>query len=495
MRSLARLRLLTIAALFSLLALGACSVNPATGRSSFTGLMSTADEQRVGAAEHPKLVRAFGGAYDDARLAAYVQSVGQSLARVTETPDQSFRFTVLNDDTVNAFALPGGYIHLSRGLLALADNEAEVAGVLAHEMGHVVARHSAERYSQAVAADIGAGVLGAVAAAAGLPPAVGDLAAAGAQVYVQSYSRDQELEADELAVRYLTRAGYDPRALATFLAKLDAQTRIDAAAAGRPAAADRHGLLSSHPRTTDRVRQAITLAGAPAGAATRTDRDDHLRAIDGLVYGDDPGQGVVRGREFQHPALGIGFTVPPGFALANRPDRLTARGPRGALMVFDVAPAAAARSGGDPAVYVARDWGGRLGLASVQQFQAAGLPGATGAARVNTKGGPVDVRLVAIRDGPDRIYRFLFTAPPGVLAAFDPAFESTARSFRRLSAAERNAVKPLRIRVVAVGAGDTPASLAARSAFGDQRLTRFLVLNGLAADARLEPGHLVKIVR
>ena len=181
----------------ALVALAACTTNPATGRNSFTGFMSPQQELQIGAEEHPKILATFGGAYDDAGIAAYVDEVGQRLARNSDLPELKLTFTVLDSSIVNAFALPGGYVYVSRGLLALARNEAELAGVLAHEIGHVTARHSAQRYSQTIIAGLGANVLGAVVGA----PA-GQLAQLGAATYLSAYSRDQEFEADTLGVRY-----------------------------------------------------------------------------------------------------------------------------------------------------------------------------------------------------------------------------------------------------------------------------------------------------
>ena len=162
--------------LFSILmALSGCAVNPATGKTSFTAFMSREDEIRIGAEEHPKLINEFGGAYSDARLQAYVRRIGLKLARHADASGLPYTFTILNSDKVNALALPGGYVYITRGLLALAENEAEMAGVLAHEIGHVTARHTAERYSTAQATNIGLMVLDALGSAAGVPGGVGQL--------------------------------------------------------------------------------------------------------------------------------------------------------------------------------------------------------------------------------------------------------------------------------------------------------------------------------
>lgn len=472
-----------------------CTVNPATGQSQFTAFMSPAEERRVGAQEHPKLVQQFGGEYSDAELKAYIQRVGQAVARYTETPEIPYTFTLLDDELVNAFALPGGYVHITRGLLALASNEAEVAGVLGHETGHVVARHSAERYSQTVAAQLGLGVLGVLGAAAGLPAQTGDLAAYGAQAYLQGYSREQELEADQLGVRYMARAGYDPQAMVSFFRKMDAFTRLQATMAGDPEAASRFSIMASHPKTADRVQQAIQLARATPVANPKEGEAEFLAAIDGMIYGDTPDQGVRRGRDFSHPGLRIAFRAPPGFVMFNSPKQLTGRGPNNTAMVFDSENDRARAQTASMTTYVGQVWGGKLGLQRVEAIQVNGMEGATATTRVRTRdGGVVDLRLAAIREAPGRIYRFLFISPPEVTGRLDASFQATISSFRRLTAAEAQAIKPLRIRIVTVKAGDTPQSMAARMAVDSYPLEHFLVLNGLQPGDSLRPGDKVKII-
>ncbi|MBL8659684.1 MAG: M48 family metalloprotease [Rhodospirillales bacterium] len=487
-----KIRLVVVLLALAFTSLAGCSVNPATGERSFTGFMSTEDEKRVGAEQHPQLVKQFGGEYNNAQLEAYVQKVGASLAAQTEMPGLNYSFTVLDDELINAFALPGGYVHITRGLLALADNEAEMASVLGHELGHITARHAAQRYSQSMAANIGVGLLGVLGAVAGLPAGTADIAGYGAQAYLQSYSRDQELEADELGIRYMTRAGYDPAAMATFFRKLDAFTALQAALAGSPDAGDRFDIMASHPRTADRVEQAKKLAAAQAVTDGRIDRDRYLAAINGLLYGDAPAQGVRRGRTFAHPGLAIAFEVPPGFVMFNSADQVTARGPEGSLIIFDAAGADEARSVPSMTQYVASVGGGRLRFGDVQPLSVNGMEAATGATRVSTRAGAMDLRLVAIRDG-QRIYRLIFITPPGVTASLREGLERTTYSFRRLSPDEAAAIKPLRISVVTVASGDTQQSLAMRMAT-PLPLETFRVLNGLSASDGLKPGQKVKLV-
>ena len=485
-------RRLSALAVLALPLLGGCTVNPATGDRDFTAFMSPEDELRVGAEEHPKILKELGGAYADRQLSAYVARIGRQLARSSEMPDLAFRFTVLNDDRVNAFALPGGYVYVTRGLLALAENEAEVAGVLAHEIGHVTARHTAQRYSTTMATSIGLNVLGVLGSIAGVPSGVGQAVSLGAQAALQGYSRSQELEADTLGVRYLARAGYDPDGMTGFFRKLAAHSELEAQQKG--AGGVKYNFMSTHPKTEARIVQAIELAKITRVADPIVRRDAYLDKIDGLVFGDDPKQGVRKGREFLHPELRIAFIVPPGFVLLNSPRQVTAVGPKGSRFVFDLAKpgdAAAARTAGR---YIAKAWAANLTLDKVENIEINGMAAATGAARLNVGAEDRDLRLVAIQGEPDKIYRLAFLTPPSETRNLNDELRRTTYSFRRLSDAEAAAIQPLRIRLTEVRQGDTAASLAARLPF--ERFSRewFRVLNGLAPGDALRPGQRVKLV-
>ena len=468
------------------LLLSGCSVNPATGEEQFTAFLSPADERRVGAQEHPKLVAAFGGLYDDPALRRYVSSLGRLLQQTSEQPEPPFTFVILDSPEVNAFALPGGYVHVTRGLMALANDEAELAGVIAHEIGHVTARHSAERYSHGVVAGLGAAILGAVID----NRSVSDFANLAAGAYVQGYSRSQELEADTLGVRYLSRAGFDATAMSSFLETMGAEAALARKLAGKRGKRAQRGLFASHPRTADRVRAAASAAQAKFGGERA--RIIYLKQIDGMIYGDSPEDGFVRGRAFAHPVLRIAFTAPPGFHLRNAPEAVVGTHPSGATMRFDEATLA------NPSMstwhYLRGVWASRVPLTKVERTQVDGFDAVAASTRVRTKSGARDVRLVAIRAAPTRVYRFFFATPPRQTREFSTPFRQMIASFRRLSVGQAANLRPLRLRVVAVAPGDSVASLAARMPFNDFRAERFRVLNGLRPGERLRPGQLVKIV-
>jgi predicted Zn-dependent protease len=256
--------------------------------------------------------------------------VGQKLGRHSDLPDLKYTFTVLDSDMINAFALPGGYVYVSRGLLALANTEAGLAGVLAHEIGHVTARHSAQRYSSSIVTSLGTVILGIVVGGD-----VARLGQQGAAIYLQSYSRDQEFEADKLGVRYLARAGYETESMASFLSSLQAYSTLEAKTSGLPDPASRYNIMATHPRTGDRVAAAIKAAQTTAVANPRIGNIDHLNAIDGIVFGGSTGQGFVRGRVFAHKVLGFSFEVPEGFHLANRTRQIVAHGPEKSSILFN----------------------------------------------------------------------------------------------------------------------------------------------------------------
>lgn len=483
-RQLATLLLLTGLATATTVLQG-CAVNPATGQQSFTGFMSPQDELRVGREQHPEILKQFGGAYNNPALSAYVQQVGQSLARQSELPDLAFTFTVLNSPVVNAFALPGGYIYVTRGLLALAGDEAELAGVLAHEIGHVTARHAAQRYSQSVVAAGVTTLLGVV---------VGDLAEIaqlGAAAYLQSYSRDQEFQSDELGVRYLTKTGYDARAMASFLAKLLEDSKIAAEAAGRGGEADRLDLFATHPRTLDRVERALAEAKERPKANPRRGREDYLRRIDGMLYGDDPAHGLVRGRVFAHPELRVRFEVPEGYRLLNGARQVQAQGPGDALIVFDRAPRP---SGAHALDYLVGGWGQGLRLSDAEAITIDGMDSATGWSQVRTGRGPRDMRLVVIRVDSTTIYRFMFLTPPQSTAAQAEGQRRTAYSFRRLSEAEAARLKGQRLSIQPARAGDTAERLSVGFGTDPFRLRRFANINDLPPGTVPRAGQPVKVV-
>ena len=482
-------RYVAVALIAPLLGLAGCqAVNPATGKSEFSPFMSSAKESRIGAEQHPKILLQFGGVHDDAEIGAYVASIGGRLVANSELSQSRFRVTLLDSPIVNAFALPGGYLYVTRGLLVLANSEAELAGVLAHEIGHVTARHSAQRYNRAMVAGIGSMLLGAVIGNS----VIQDLAQEGSKLYLAGFSRKQEFEADKLGVRYLARTGYDPYAAADFLATMGRNSALEAKLAGGRGGGG-GGFLATHPGTADRVRKAIDAAGAgsiePHGRPRHRDR--FLDLIDGMAYGDSPDRGIVNGRTFTHPGLGFAFTAPPRFTVVNSDEAVIAKGPNDSYVVFDGVRVSARTSMID---YLARDWGAKADLEAVQSLNVNGMEAATARARATAQGRNFDIRYVAIRFDRGQAYRFRFLSPPAATANLNVDFQRTTFSFRRLSEAEAGAFRGQRVRVITVGPGDTIAAIAARMPFADHRVERLRALNGMAPGQRLRSGQRLKII-
>ena len=450
-RSLNRRALMTGgAALAGIGCLSGCSTNPANGQDSVTGFYSLNDDIKLGQAEYPNLIRAFGGAYDSIPLQSYVARIGRDLASRSELPELPWEFTVLNTPIVNALALPGGKIAITRGLLAVASNEAEVAGVLAHEIGHVTARHTAQRQTRGLLANLGLAVLG-VATQNSQLMQLGQTVAAG---YLQGFSRSQELQSDTLGVRYLSKASYDPEAMATFLASLREHSQLEARLQGLPpGVVDQRNMMASHPRTIDRVRQAQAAAETNSVDTTaRTERDAYLNAINGMVFSDDPDQGYVRGRDFLHAGLKLGFQVPPGFVLRNGTSQVTAEDRNGAVITFDAAKAQRSRT---LAQYVQDEWTQGVNLSDVQSLSINGLSTATGRARLNTQKGTADLRVVAYQWDGTQLFRLMFLSPARSASTYADGIRRTVNSFRRLSDAEAKELKPLRLITVQADGTDS----------------------------------------
>jgi predicted Zn-dependent protease len=476
---------IVLSAVTTLVAVGvlACATNPATGRREIT-LMSEAQEIAIGR-EQDALIRQEMGVYRDDALQRYVSGIGMALAKQSERPNLPWQFTVVDSQAINAFALPGGFIYLTRGILPFLADEAELAGVLGHEIGHVTARHSAQQYTRTVGGTAGLVVLGIL-----VPSTQGVLG--GAQqalgVLFLKYGRDDELEADSLGVRYALRGNWDPIGVPGMLSTLG---RLD------EAAGDTRGIpnwLSTHPEPLSRV-DAVT-PQVEMARAERTDlrraQDALLERLDGLIYGDSPEQGFVRGSAFLHPVLRFRMDFPRDWPIANAPTQVTASSPNGnaaALLQTVNAPAGANLRN------VALDGMTRSGLEPVSGDDTTinGLPAFVGVYRGQLEGlGPVAVRAAHIRHG-DTIYLLAGLSPPDTFSQMDPTFLTTVRSFRALSAAEASALQPSRVDVTTAAAGTSWAALAERAA-GTIKADTLAIMNGLRPSTPPPGGSRVKIV-
>ncbi len=454
----------------------------------------TAQEKQYGAEANPQLIAQFGGAYTGPQ-ANYVERVGKNIAAQSglATAREAYTVTLLNSPVNNAFAIPGGYIYTTRQLVGLMDNEAELAAVLGHEVGHVAARHSQQR-QQAAQQNSLLGVLGAVVSGVllgntQLGQLGQELAMQGSQLLTLKYSRSQERQADDLGVAYLSSAGYDPMAMATVLESLAQQNTLDARLMGSSGASQVPEWASTHPDPASRVREASQEAQGMPGTATN--RDAFLTAIDGMLYGDDPKQGIVNGNSFIHPELRLAFEAPGGYFLVNGTQAVSISGQSGRGQ-FAGAPYSGNLNNYINSVFAQLSGEGQPQVqpAQIQRTTVNGIPAAYGTARANTGNGSVDVTVFAYEFSNSQAFHFVTITQAGQAGVFNPMYQS----MRRISASEAAAVKPRRIDVVTVKSGDTIQGLANRMAYDNGKLERFLVLNSLNQNSVLQPGQKVKLV-
>lgn len=481
-------------AILCLLAAGLAAVPPTAAQV----FMSPEKAKQVGAEEHPKILKQFGGAMDDPELSFYVASIAGRLAAQSGRDAREFQFTLLNSPVVNAFALPGGFVYITRGTMALANNEAEVGAVLGHEIGHVVAKHSEQRYDRAIGTNIltaGGSILGSIFLGQAAGDLIGQVGSVAGGAYLSAFSRENEFEADLIGVQLLGKVGYAPDAAAGFLQSLSDYSDLETRLAGQAGKDRTMDLFATHPRGPDRVRRAIEEARSqPPNPIYR--RDEYLARINGLVYGDDPREGIVRGGTFTHPDLRLSFSAPEGWRLFNRPDMVVARGPQGGQLQFDLERDRRKTQGvRDPADYIARRWVTNLRLASAENIAVSGYPAGVARARTQMRDGTtVDLRFVAVSVPSGDMVRFVLISPTGMTAQLEPQAIRAVNTLRYLTEDEARAVQPLRVKVVDVQAGDTVESLAQRMAVSRAQVERFRVLNGLQPNETLKPGEKVKIV-
>jgi predicted Zn-dependent protease len=477
------------------LALTAVSATNAFAQTAATRSIS-AEDKATGAKAHPELLSEFGGVYAGSQ-ADYVRKVGQKISVQSGLSNAQSDFTVslLNSPVNNAFAIPGGYVYVTRQLMGLMNDEAELASVLGHETGHVAARHSQKRQSAATRNGIfGAlGQLG-VGLLMGGNSQIGQLLSKGIgtgfQALTLKFSRGQEYEADDLGVSYLVKAGYDPMASSTMLASLAAQSALDARSRGQEGRST-PTWASTHPDPASRVTRAAQKANETGAKNGVRNRDAFLDALNGTLYDDDPKQGVVDGQTFRHPDLRLMFTAPDGFGMTNGSQAVTISGSGGQAQFTGAAYNGDLRAYIGSAFQALTGGQGSVNVGEVQTTRVNGIDAAYASARANTQSGQVDVTVFAYAFSPKQAFHFVILAPAG--SGIGP-FNGLTQSVRRMTDAEAAAVKPRKIQVVTVKSGDTVESLSARMAYSTLRTERFLTLNALLAGTALRPGQRVKLV-
>lgn len=465
--------------------LAGCALNPATGRHDFV-LMSEQEELELGQRYSQEILKQYPR-YPDEKLQAYVQQVGERVARYSHRSELNYQFTVIDSPDINAFALPGGYIYIHRGLLAYLNSEAELAAVLGHEVGHVTARHSVQQQSQSNAW----GIFGqAVAIGTGIGAAA-DLSNVLGSAFVRGYGREMELEADGLGAQYLARSGYDPQAMIEVVKVLKSQedfARDQAANQGKEVVAGGyHGLFDTHPDSDQRLQQVLGPAQALATGHQEVSREAFLEHLQGLPFGDSAASGVRRGQQFYHAGLNVTLGYPDGWDIINRPDALIGRA--GDQQAFVILSLEANPDGLAPAKWLVKRLGGQR-LVDGRTLRQAGMKGYAAI----VPGTPA--RRVAVLQQGERAYLFLAAVRGHAsLEERDEQFMAVIGSLRPLKTAERALAEPLRLQLVRARRGQSMAGLARQSRLPGDAEATLRLLNNLYPSGEPSEGHWLKLVR
>ncbi|HSP26328.1 MAG TPA: M48 family metalloprotease, partial [Saliniramus sp.] len=423
------------------------------------------------------------GEYRAAQMQAFLGGIVSRLVPATDRPEENYRVTILDSPAVNAFALPSGRLYVTRGLLALANDSSEIAAVMAHEIAHVTLRHAATRSElemrSALVSRVVADVLRDQQAVASVRDA--------SRIDIARFSREQELEADAESVRTLAKAGYDPFGATRFLQSLDRWVGLTTSSGEPTVQQAAYDMLATHPATPQRIeatRSAARRIAAPGIGSD--DRDNYLAALDGIAFGDNSNDGIVRGRDYVHGRLRIGFTAPAGFQLDNTSRAVLGTSSDGARrLLFDTVDAG---PGQDLTEILLSTWTDAITTDSVTTLTVNGLPTATAASR----GREWNFRIAALRHD-DRVYRLIFAFRPRDAAA-ERLFQETLSSIRRVTSEDIARMQPPRVSIVRATAADDAAGMSRRMTGAGQSVEVFRVVNGLDAGDRLQAGRTYKIV-
>ncbi len=465
-----------------------CATNPVSGKKDFV-LMTEAQEINLGKQAHQQVMKQYRP-YNDPALQSYVEGLVDELGKKSHRANLVYHVTVLDSPQINAFALPGGYLYITRGIMVYMNSEAELAGVLGHELGHITARHGVRQQSAGTVAGIlGAGV--------GILTGSGQAAQAaniGSTALIRGYGRSHELEADRLGAEYLANVGYDPQEMLNVVEILKDQEEFDKQLAKEEGREPRayHGTFSTHPANDARLQEVVGAANNIKTAATReAGREKFLKYMDGAVLGTSEKDGVIRKNKFYHTDLNLFVEFPEGWKVDNLPDRLIAQPKTGdaqlQITVDDL------NKKQTPKEYLNEQFKGQI--SNGQPVQTANFQGYTGYTNLNTKGGKVPSRVAAVFQG-KRIYQVLIAGKDGnALNKYDAAGLTTIKSMRQLKNAERILAKPKNIKLIRAKSGDTFASLAKRSDIATHAEEQLRLLNGMYPDGEPKAGQLIKIVQ
>ncbi|HKE45877.1 MAG TPA: M48 family metalloprotease [Steroidobacteraceae bacterium] len=485
--------LLSTALVSCALLVSSCARNPVTGKTDVT-MTSEKGEIEQGRKANEEVIKIYG-VYADQNLQDYINQVGQKLAAASQRPELEWHFTIVDSQEINAFALPGGYIYITRGILAYLNNEAELAAVLGHEIGHVCARHQVRQQTQQTLA----GILGAGAAIFTGNAAVADLANIGGTALLRGYGRDMELEADHLGAQYIAKTGYDPQAMIGVIGVLKNQEVYEMDRARQEGREPRiyHGVFATHPSADERLQQAV--AGATPTSTTpnanlRVGADDYLRHINGLPFGTSKQQGTVRDNRFYHAGLGITVAFPKDWVVENQQNRLLIHSKTNDAIMQMTADRRPDDLG--PREYLQK----MLGKTPATGGEELNVDGLQGYAVIAKSGSPLDgghspVRVIAIyKDKLVYIFKGASRSNPNAIPEHDRIFLSTAQTLRALKPTEFPLTEPFRIRVVKAPQGATVEQLAQGSPIQKDPVQQLRLLNDLYPNKNPDAGKPVKVV-
>jgi predicted Zn-dependent protease len=459
-----------------------CAVNPVTGKQELM-LLSEADEIKLGRETDAGVVQEYG-IYDDDKLTSYLNEICQRIAKVSHRPTLPYHFKVADVSVVNAFAVPGGYVYFTRGILASLNSEAELAGVMGHEIGHITARHSAHQYSQAQFAQVGLLGLGMA-----LPEKFSSLAGVaqlGVGMLFLRFSRDNERQADDLGVEYTSKIGYDATHMANFFETLERMNP----------GSDRSGLpswFSTHPNPEDRVKavriRAKEWQDQLGQRNLAINRDEYFRHIDGLIFGDDPRQGYVEEHVFYHPGLRFQFPVPTNWKINNTPSnvQLVSEGQEASILLTltkGATPYKASRT------FVSKS---KARVIENEAIQVNGLPAQRLLSEVQTQQGTIRLSSYFIQKE-KKIFAFHGLTTPNLFQKYGSLFNRTMRNFRELSDPVRINVKPDRIRIRTTEASDILENHLKSSGVPKEKLKEAALLNGKDLKETIPPNEMFKVI-
>ncbi|MFM9916679.1 MAG: M48 family metalloprotease [Rhizobacter sp.] len=460
--------------------------------------MNESTELAEGKKAHEQVLSEYG-AYPDPKVQSYVNELGQRLASQSERSQLEWHFTVLDSPEINAFALPGGYVYVTRGIMVYMESEADLAGVIGHEIGHVTARHGSQRATRQQTAGIGvvaATLLGAVLEGAGVGGA-GQLASQVSQSvaagYIASYGREQESQADQLGAEYLSRSHYDPRNMIDVIQVLKNQERFadDTARAEGRNPPPHTNWLASHPSNDKRLEDITRIAESYQGKYSDESRSRYLLVINGLTFGDSREQGLTRGQNFYHEALGIALTAPVGWKIQNGKDAITlVNGDGTAGLVVKLVPAKAGGSHEEIVRKLLKPASGRFEPLALNGLPATHFVGNRSSDSAQPQ--PFEVTIVT---GPgDQNYMLGYAAKDGqAMQRARRQIREAEGTFRALTAADRAAARPWVVRTVPYPRGGFPV-LARQSPLASAPEQQLRLINGVYAGGEPKPGQLVKVV-